>query len=71
MSPRINEMARRVRDVVELGQRFKRSSVVWEVMRISPIYGIFHAEIMKVGYPTEVKLISVSALLESSDFTQE
>ena len=71
MSPRINEMARRVRDVVELGQRFKRSSVVWEVMRISPIYGIPHAEIMKVGYPTEVKLISVSALLESSDFTQE
>ncbi len=64
-------MARRARDSVELGQRFKQNSVAWEVVRVSPVHGIPYAEIVKVGDRTEAKLISVSALYEGSDFTQE
>ena len=64
-------MARRARDVVEPGQRFKQNSVVWEVVRVRPVHVIPHAEIVKVRDRTETKLISVSSLFEGSDFTQE
>ncbi len=64
-------MARRARNGVELGQRFKQNSVVWEVVRVSPVHGIIHAEIVKVGDRTEAMMISVGALYEGSDFTQE
>ncbi len=64
-------MAQRARNVVELGQRFKNNSLVWEVVRVRSVHGNPHAEIVKVGDRTEAKLISVSALFEGSDFTQE
>ncbi len=64
-------MAHRARDGVKLGQRFKQNSIVWEVVRVSPVHGILYAEIVKVGDRTEAKLISVSALYEGSNFTQE
>ncbi len=64
-------MARRARDVVELGQRFKHNSLVWEVVRVRSVHGIPHAVIVNVRDRTEDKLISVSTLVEGSDFTQE
>ncbi len=64
-------MARRAKNVVELGQRFKQYRAVWEVVRVRPVHGISHAEIVKVRDRTETKLISVGALVEGSDFTQE
>ena len=64
-------MAHRARDVVELGQRFKHNSLVWKVVRVRSVRGIPHAVIVNVRDRTEDKLISVSALLEGPDFTQE
>ena len=56
---------------VEPGQRFKQNSVEWEVVDSSSINGLPHAHIMKVGNPTERKLISVSTLRDSYDLVTE
>ena len=64
-------MARRVQNVVELGQRFKKTWDVWEVVRVRPVHGLPHAVIVNVRDRTEDKLISVSTLLEGSEFTPE
>ncbi len=61
-------MARGARADVEPGQRFEQNGAVWEVAGVSSIHGIPHANIVKVRDPIERKLISVSALLERSDF---
>ncbi|MGE5504234.1 MAG: hypothetical protein ACM31L_07400 [Actinomycetota bacterium] len=55
-------MARRE---VQPGQRYQQdhSSSVWEVRELTRDgEGIAHARIMRVGDPTSVKMISVSAL---------
>ena len=64
-------MARNVRSDVEPGQRFKQNGVAWEVVELRSLNGIPHVRIVRVGHPTELKLISVSALLERYDFALE
>ena len=64
-------MARNVRSDVEPGQRFKHNGVAWEVVELRSLNGIPHVRIVRVGYPTELKLISVSAFLESYDLALE
>ena len=64
-------MARNVRSDVEPGQRFKRNEVAWEVVELRSLNGISHVRIVRVGHSTELKLISVSALLERYDFSLE
>ncbi len=64
-------MARNVRSDVELGQRFKQNGVAWEVVELCSLSGIPHVRVVRVGDPTELKLISVSALLEYYDFALE
>ena len=67
----ILSMARNVRSDVEPGQRFKRNEVAWEVVELRSLNGISHVRIVRVGHSTELKLISVSALLERYDFSLE
>ncbi len=64
-------MARNVRSDVEPGQRFKQNGVAWEAVELRSLNGIPHVRIVRVGDPTELKLISVSALLERYDFPLE
>jgi hypothetical protein len=64
-------MARNVRTDVEPGQRFKHNGVAWEAVELRSLNGIPHVRIVRVGDPTELKLISVSALLERYDFALE
>ncbi len=64
-------MARNVRSDVEPGQRFKQNGVAWEAVELCSLNGIPHVQIVRVGDPTELKLISVSALLERYEFTLE
>ena len=64
-------MARDVRSDVEPGQCFKQNGVEWEVVELCSLSGIPHVRIVRVGDPTELKLISVSALLERYDFALE
>ncbi len=64
-------MARNVRSGVEPGQRFKQNGVEWEVVELCSLSGIPHVRIVRVSDPTELKLISVSALLERYDFALE
>ena len=64
-------MARNVRSDVELGQHFKHNGVAWEVVELRSLNGIPHVRIVRVGDPNELKLISVSALLERYDFALE
>ncbi len=64
-------MARNVRTDVEPGQRFKHNGVAWEAVELCSLTGIPHVRIVRVGDPTELKLISVSALLERYDFALE
>ena len=56
---------------IETGQRFKQNSVEWEVVEFGSINGLPHVQIMKVGNPTERKLISVSTLRDSYDLVRE
>ncbi len=67
----ILSMARDVRSDVEPGQRFKHNGVAWEVVELCSLSGIPHVRIVRVGDPTELKLISVSALLERYEITLE
>ncbi len=60
-----------VRSDVEPGQRFKYSGVAWEVVELCSLSGIPHVRIVRVGDPNELKLISVSALIERYDFALE
>ncbi len=60
-----------VRSDVEPGQRFKYSGVAWEVVELCSLSGIPHVRIVRIGDPTELKLISVIALLERYDFAPE
>jgi hypothetical protein len=58
-------MARRE---VQSGQRYQQaeSSSVWEVMDLTKDgEGIAHARLIRVGDPTAVKMISVSALKDA------
>jgi hypothetical protein len=58
-------MARRE---VQSGQRYQQaeSSSVWEVMDLTNDgEGIAHARLIRVGDPTAVKMISVSALKDA------
>jgi hypothetical protein len=58
-------MARRE---VQSGQRYQQaeSSSVWEVMDLTADgEGIAHARLIRVGDPTAVKMISVSALKDA------
>ncbi len=64
-------MAHNVRSDVEPGQRFKHNGVAWEVVELCSLNGIPHVRIVRVGDPNELKLISVSALLERYEFTLE
>ncbi len=64
-------MARNVRSDVEPGQRFKQNGVEWEAVELCSLNGIPHVRIVRVGDPNELKLISVSALLERYDFALE
>ena len=64
-------MARNVRSDVEPGQRFKQNGVAWEAVGLCSLNGIPHVRIVRVGDPNELKLISVSALIERYDFTLE
>ncbi len=64
-------MARNVRSDVEPGQRFKQNGVEWEVVELWSLSGIPHVRIVRVGDPTELKLISVSAFLERYDLALE
>ncbi len=64
-------MAREVRSAVAPGQRFKQNSVTWEIEKLRSIDGIPHAKIVKIGDPTERKLISVRALLDGYDIVPE
>jgi hypothetical protein len=64
-------MARRERSNVQPGQRFQSNNVVWEIAKVRSFNEIPHVRIVKVGDPTENKLISVSALLEGYDFVPE
>jgi len=64
-------MARDVRSDVEPGQRFKYNGVAWEVVELCPLNGIPHVRIVRVSDPNELKLISLSALLERYDFALE
>ncbi len=64
-------MARNVRSEVEPGQCFKQNGVAWETVELCPVNGIPHVRIVRVGDPNELKLISVSALLERYEFTLE
>ncbi len=64
-------MARNVRTDVEPGQHFKHNGVAWEVVELRSLNGIPHVRIVKVGHPTELKLISVSAFLERYDLALE
>ncbi len=64
-------MARNVRSDVEPGQRFNQNGVAWEVVELCSLNDIPHVRIVRVGDPTELKLISVSALLERYDFALE
>ncbi len=64
-------MARNVRSDVEPGQRFNQNGVEWEVVELCSLSGIPHVRIMRVGHSTELKLISVSALLERYDSAPE
>ncbi len=64
-------MARYVRSDVEPGQRFKQNGVAWEAVEFCSLNGIPHVRIVRVGDPTELKLISVSALIERYEFTLE
>ncbi len=64
-------MARNVRSDVEPGQRFKHNGVAWEVVELRSLSGVPHVRIVRVGDPTELKLISVSALLERYEITLE
>ncbi len=64
-------MARNVRSDVEPGQRFKKNAVVWEAVELCSLNGIPHVRIVRIGDPTELKLISASALLERYDLALE
>ncbi len=64
-------MARNVRSDVEPGQHFKHNSVAWEAVELCSLNGIPHVRIVRVSDPTELKLISLSALLERYDFAPE
>ena len=64
-------MARNVRTDVEPGQRFKQNGVAWEAVELRSLNGIPHVRIVRVGNPNELKLISVSALLDRYDFALE
>ncbi len=64
-------MARNVRSGVEPGQHFKQNGVAWEAVELWSLTGIPHVRIVRVGDPNELKLISVSALLERYDFALE
>ncbi len=64
-------MARNVRSDVEPGQHFKQNGVAWEAVELCSLNGIPHVRIVRVGDPNELKLISVSALLERYDFALE
>ncbi len=64
-------MARNVRSDVEPGQRFKHNGVAWEVVEFCSLNRIPHVRIVRVGHPTELKLISVSAFLERYDLALE
>jgi hypothetical protein len=56
---------------VEPGQRFKQNGVAWEAVELCSLNAIPHVRIVRVGDPNDLKLISVSALLERYDFTLE
>ncbi len=71
LNPRIVSMADNEQSGIETGQRFKQNSVEWEVVEFSSINGLPHVQIMKVGNPTERKLISVSTLRDSYDLVPE
>ena len=47
------------------------NGVAWEVVELRPLNGIPHVRIVRVGDANELKLISVSALLERYDFALE
>ncbi len=64
-------MARDVQSGLEPGQRYKQNGVAWEVVGFSSINGLPHVNIMKVGNPTERKLIAVSTLRDSYDLVTE
>ena len=71
MPIRRTAMARDAHSDIQPGQCFKQSGIAWEVVDFSPVNNIPHVQIMKVGDPTERKLISVSALRDGYDLAPE
>ena len=56
---------------LEPGQRFKQNGIAWEVVGFSSFNGLPHVQMIKLGDPTERKLISVSTLRDSYDLVPE
>ncbi len=50
---------------IQPGQCFKQNSIVWQVTYLTSANGLPHVHIMKVGDPTEHKLISVNTLRDA------
>ncbi len=67
----IISMAENEQSGLEPGQRYKQNGVTWEVVGFSSFNGIPHVQMMKVGDPSERKLISVSTLCDSYDLVPE
>ena len=65
---RIVSMARDAQPDIQPGQCFKRNGIVWRVAGLTTINNISHVEIMQVGDPTELKLISVSTLRDDYEY---
>lgn len=57
-------MANQIHSDPPLGQKFLLNTHAWEVIDVKAVNGIPHVQIVKVGDPTERKLISVSALFD-------
>ncbi len=64
-------MARDAQSDIQPGQRFKQNGIAWEVVDFTSCNGIPHVRIMKVGDPTERKLISVRTLRDGYDLAPQ
>lgn len=56
---------------LEPGLRYKQNGVAWEVVGFISVNGIPHVQMIKVGDPTERKLISASTFHDSYDLVSE
>jgi hypothetical protein len=71
LSKGIVRMAGAAQSGIQPGQWFQQNRVVWEVVDFKSFNDIPHVQIMKVGDPTERKLISASSLRDGYDLLPE